>query len=200
MILNFREELRKINGLFNFCREIDFKSPDVICESSYLARYGNIATIKFWPQDEEYLGIGKRVNKFNMQSRNAYTQEFITLLSCIDINKEFEFLYSTQNTIMRNAQGEILQIENYFDYPPKVISTELTPAVRKIFERAYDTYYTDNLPATLKANPISEELAKALVSAVDKVVENAKINELRSRFKVVKAGDVLDSQDREERD
>lgn len=193
MITNFREELKKrdkIHRLFDFCLEIDSMCPEVVCKSTYVARYGNVAIVKFWPHDEEYPGLGKRTNKFNIQSQDPYTQKVVTLSSCIDINKEFAFLYSDKNTIMRDAQGRIFQIENCRDYPPKVISTELSPEVRKVFERAYDTYYTENL-LRLEPNSSSKEFAKVLVAAIDKAIKDGEREKLKSSFKRIEASDTL---------
>ncbi len=193
MITNFREELKKrdnIQCLFDFCEEIDSMCPDAVCRSTYLARYGNVAIVKFWPQDEAYPGLGKRANKFNIQSQDPYTQKVVTLTSCIDINKEFAFLYSDKNTIMRDAQGRIFQIENCRDYPPKVISAELSPEVRKVFERAYNTYYTDNLPR-LEPNASDEEFAKVLVDAIGKAIKDGEREKLKRKLKRIEASDTL---------
>ena len=80
----------------------------------------------------------------------------------MDINRLFSFIYSvnTGHTIMKNAKGQIFEIDNWFDWPPKSINETISISTKKEFESAYDFFFVNDIPTIKECGLSKEELEK----------------------------------------
>lgn len=193
MQIDFIKELRKrdkLNQLFDLCRkfvpkspesfcgELRLKYPGIRCKGEYTSRSGNYITVWAFPNRQNCVDV-------SLISKTIDSPKQKGLDALVDIDKEVMFLFCTSGTIMRTAEGEIVEAIDWIDcdlYIPKLIP-ELSQNTRKAFEEVYDIFYADNVRALELP---TEDPVNQLIEAIRPAIKELEREEQKSKFTLIK--------------
>jgi hypothetical protein len=184
MTIDFNDKKNdKINKFFDFLEEVRLKSPAFNCDSHYYAQYKNL--VRAYLHSKADVAIGNKLASLMiLLATEPCSQKYIQISAKLETNKEFTYIYihfdDKTYIVMRNANGEIFQIDSYHNYPPNEY-LPISKEVRNIFQILLNSYYVDDLPS-LDPHRISEEALDALTDGIKKI-------ERKSKFTVIENND-----------